>query len=88
VLAQFDVSRQVEPKLLEGPWGDFDGYFAAIDQLQTAVDFFTNNRSYKSSDAALHHAKGLLGKALTKLEEEFRHMLATNRCVPSRFVAP
>lgn len=78
-MAQFDVSRQVEPRLLEGPRGDFDGYFAAVNQLQSAVDFFSQNRSYKSSDAALHHAKGLLARALGKLEEEFRRMLAANR---------
>eukprot|EP00850_Spirogloea_muscicola_P026237 SM006238S19842 [mRNA] locus=s6238:11:625:+ [translate_table: standard] len=80
VLAQFDVSRQVEPRVLEGPRRDLDAYLEAVDRLQGAVAFFDGNRAYKSAEAALAHARGLLHKGLAKLEDEFRTLLATNRC--------
>ncbi|KAL2643338.1 hypothetical protein R1flu_010925 [Riccia fluitans] len=75
VLTQFDVSRQMESKINKGPQGDLKGFLAAVDQLQQNVEFFSLNRSYKSSDGALNHAKGLLAKGMAKLEEEFKAVL-------------
>lgn len=78
ILTQFDVSRKVESKIIEGPHEDLGGYLAAVDELRNNVEFFTFNNSMKSSDAALNHAHGLLSKAMVRLEEEFKGLLATN----------
>ncbi|CAM6096008.1 unnamed protein product [Calypogeia fissa] len=75
VLTKFDVSRQMEAKILAGPQGDLTGFLAAVDQIQGTVEFFTLNRTYKSSEAALTHARGLLAKGMTKLEDEFKALL-------------
>ncbi|OAE20412.1 hypothetical protein AXG93_4905s1120 [Marchantia polymorpha subsp. ruderalis] len=75
VLTQFDVSRQMEAKINRGPQGDLTGFLAAVDQLQANVEFFSLNRSYKSSDGALNHARGLLQKGMTKIEDEFKALL-------------
>ncbi|KAI5073125.1 hypothetical protein GOP47_0011138 [Adiantum capillus-veneris] len=75
ILTQFDVSRKVESKIIEGPREDLGGYLAAVDELRTNVEFFTYNSSFKSSDSALNHAHGLLSKAMTRLEEEFKSLL-------------
>ncbi|KAH8941439.1 hypothetical protein BDL97_14G039300 [Sphagnum fallax] len=76
VLTQFDVSRQVENKVLKGPENDLGGFLAAVDQLQNNVEFFTLNSSLKASDGALNHARGLLNKGMTRLAEEFKALLA------------
>lgn len=78
ILTQFDVSRKVESKIIEGPHEDLGGYLAAVDELRNNVEFFTFNNSMKSSDAALNYAHGLLSKAMVRLEEEFKGLLATN----------
>ncbi|CAK9270883.1 unnamed protein product [Sphagnum jensenii] len=75
VLTQFEVSRQVENKVLEGPKNDFGGFLTAVDQLHTNVEYLTMNRSFKASDGALNHARELLAKGMTRLEEEFRVLL-------------
>ncbi|CAK9211740.1 unnamed protein product [Sphagnum troendelagicum] len=75
VLTQFDVSRQVENKVLKGPENDLGGFLVAVDQLQNNVEYFTLNSSLKASDGALNHAKGLLTKGMTRLTEEFKALL-------------
>ncbi|KAL3698862.1 hypothetical protein R1sor_012938 [Riccia sorocarpa] len=75
VLTQFDVSRQMEAKINKGPKDDLSGFLAAVDQLQENIEFFSLNRSYKSSDGALNHAKVLLTLGMSKLEEEFKALL-------------
>ncbi|XP_002960879.2 exocyst complex component EXO70A1, partial [Selaginella moellendorffii] len=75
ILTQFDVSRQVEPKIVEGPLDDISTYLGAVDQLKTNVDFFNFHRSFQTSDAAFKHARNLLLKAMTKLEDKFREHL-------------
>lgn len=69
----------MESKIIEGPHEDLGGYLAAVDELRNNVEFFTFNNSMKSSDAALNYAHGLLSKAMVRLEEEFKGLLATNR---------
>jgi exocyst complex protein 7 len=83
VLTQFEVSRQVENKVLEGPKNDFGGFLTAVDQLHTNVEYLTMNRSFKASDGALNHARGLLAKGMTRLEEEFRVLLTQHRLILS-----
>jgi exocyst complex protein 7 len=85
VLTQFDVSRQVENKVLKGPENDLGGFLVAVDQLQNNVEFFTLNSSLKASDGALNHAKGLLTKGMTRLTEEFKALLVQHRFTQNPF---
>ncbi|KAJ4979021.1 hypothetical protein NE237_009801 [Protea cynaroides] len=77
ILAQFDLSRQAEAKILKGPHEDLESYLEAIDQLRSNVRFFSSNKSFKSSDGVLNHANYLLAKAILKLEDEFKQLLTT-----------
>eukprot|EP01018_Ginkgo_biloba_P012251 Gb_18937 [translate_table: standard] len=76
ILAQFDISRQVEAKIIKGPHEDLAGYLAAVDQLRDNVQFFSSNKSFKSSDGVLNNANDLLAKAMLKLEEELKQLLS------------
>ncbi|GMH28707.1 hypothetical protein Nepgr_030550 [Nepenthes gracilis] len=75
ILAQFDLSRQAEAKILRGPHEDLESYLEAIDQLKANAQFFSCNKSFKSADGALNHVNNLLAKAISKLEDEFRNLL-------------
>ncbi|XP_042502569.1 exocyst complex component EXO70A1-like [Macadamia integrifolia] len=77
ILAQFDLSRQAEAKILRGPHEDLESYLEAVDQLRSNVRFFSNNKTFKSSDGVLNHANNLLAKAILKLEEEFKQLLTS-----------
>ncbi|KAF8395459.1 hypothetical protein HHK36_019405 [Tetracentron sinense] len=77
ILAQFDLSRQAEAKILRGPHEDLESFLEAVDQLRSNVRFFSSNKSFKSSDGVLNHASNLLTKAILKLEEEFKQLLAS-----------
>lgn len=73
------LSFQAEAKILRGPHEDLESYLEAIDQLRSNVNFFSSNKNFKSSDGFLNHANQLLTKAISKLEEEFRHLLTNYR---------
>ncbi|KAF5737410.1 Exocyst subunit exo70 family protein A2 isoform 1 [Tripterygium wilfordii] len=75
ILAQFDLTRKAEAKILKGPHEDLESYLEAIDQLRANVKFFSSNKGFKSSDGVLNHANNLLAKAISKLEDEFRQLL-------------
>ncbi|KAA8534587.1 hypothetical protein F0562_032154 [Nyssa sinensis] len=77
ILAQFDLSRQAEAKILKGPHEDLEGYLESIEQLRSNIRFFSSNKSFKSSDGVLNHANSLLAKAISKLEEEFKKLLSS-----------
>ncbi|KAK9290434.1 hypothetical protein L1049_008604 [Liquidambar formosana] len=77
ILAQFDLTRKAEAKILRGPHEDLESYLEAIDQLRSNVRFFSSNKSFKSSDGVLNHANNLLAKAISKLEDEFRQLLTS-----------
>ncbi|PSS04992.1 Exocyst complex component EXO70A1 like [Actinidia chinensis var. chinensis] len=77
ILARFDLSRQAEAKILKGPHEDLESYLEAIEQLRSNIQFFSNNKSFKSSDGVLNHANNLLAKAIAKLEEEFKQLLSS-----------
>ncbi|TXG58150.1 hypothetical protein EZV62_015979 [Acer yangbiense] len=81
ILAQFDLTRKAEAKILRGPHEDLESYLEAIDQLRSNVKFFSSNKGFKSSDGVLNHANNLLAKAISKLEDEFRQLL-TNYSKP------
>ncbi|CAN6445050.1 unnamed protein product [Victoria cruziana] len=77
ILAQFDLCRQAEFKIMKGPREDLNGFLEAVDQLRNNVNFFSSNKSFKNNDGVLNHANGLLAKAMQKLEEEFKQLLAS-----------
>ncbi|KAK6135936.1 hypothetical protein DH2020_030319 [Rehmannia glutinosa] len=77
ILSQFDLSRQAEAKILKWPHEDLESYLQAIDQLRNNIQFFSNNKSFKSSDGVLNHTNTLLAKAISKLEEEFKQLLSS-----------
>uniref|UniRef100_A0A2P2KNU7 Exocyst subunit Exo70 family protein n=1 Tax=Rhizophora mucronata TaxID=61149 RepID=A0A2P2KNU7_RHIMU len=76
ILAQFDLTRKAEAKILRGPHEDLESYLEAIDQLKSNVQFFSSNKTFKISDGVLNHANQLLAKAISKLEDEFRTLLS------------
>lgn len=76
ILAQFDLSRQAEAKILKGPHDDLESYLEAIDQLRKSIRFFSNKKNYRNSDGVVNHANTLLVKAISKLEDEFNQLLA------------
>ncbi|XP_050230196.1 exocyst complex component EXO70A1 [Mercurialis annua] len=81
ILAQFDLTRKAEAKILKGPHEDLESYLEAIDQLRSNVKFFSSSKNLKSSDGVVNHANQLLSKAISKLEDEFRQLL-TNYSKP------
>ncbi|XP_022132414.1 exocyst complex component EXO70A1 isoform X2 [Momordica charantia] len=81
MLAQFDLTRKAEAKILRGPHEDLESYLEAIDQLRSTNRFFTGNKNFKSSDTIIIHTTNLLAKAISKLEDEFRQLL-TNYSKP------
>ncbi|CDY44373.1 BnaC02g03040D [Brassica napus] len=50
-------------------------------QLRKIIRYFSSNKSFKSSDGVLNHANSLLVKAQSKLEDEFKQLLASYRFV-------
>ncbi|CAD5195956.1 unnamed protein product [Musa acuminata subsp. malaccensis] len=77
ILTQFDLSRQAEATILRGPHEDLEGYLEAVDMLKSTVQHFSSNKSFKGCDGVMNHINSLLAKAILKLEEEFRQLLAT-----------
>ncbi|XP_042440732.1 exocyst complex component EXO70A1-like [Zingiber officinale] len=77
ILTQFDVSSQAEATILRGPHEDLESYLVAVDSLKRTVHFFSSNKSLKNCDRVLNHSNSLLAKAILKLEEEFKQLLAT-----------
>lgn len=67
--------------IVKGPREDVESYLDAIEQLRGNIKFFSNNKSFKSSDAVVNHANNLLVKAVSKLEEEFKQLLSVYRYV-------
>nr|ATP84483.1 Exo70A1 [Corylus heterophylla x Corylus avellana] len=75
LLAQFDLYRQAETKILRGPHEDLESYLEAIEQLRNNIKFFSSKKGFKSSDGVLNNANTLLSKAISKLEDEFKQLL-------------
>lgn len=77
LLIQFDLFRQAETKILRGPHEDLESYLEAIEQLRSNIKFFSSKKGFKSSDGVLNNANNLLAKAISKLEDEFKQLLAS-----------
>ncbi|KAK4345826.1 hypothetical protein RND71_036002 [Anisodus tanguticus] len=75
ILAQFDLARQTEAKILRGPHEDLESYLEAVNQLRSIVKFFSSTKGLKSGIGMINHASSLLAKSVLKLEEEFRQLL-------------
>ncbi|CAI6004168.1 unnamed protein product [Closterium sp. NIES-65] len=75
VLEKYDVARQVEERIKEGPKNALDPYLAAIARLHEGVAYFEANRSFKSAEAALAHSKALLREGHHRLEDALRQQL-------------
>ncbi|KAH7446563.1 hypothetical protein KP509_01G062100 [Ceratopteris richardii] len=78
ILSQFNVSKKVESKIIEGPRKDLNGYLAAVNELRNNVHFLTHSKSFKPSDSLMNRANGLLSKAIVALEKEFEDLLSSN----------
>ncbi|XP_050382143.1 exocyst complex component EXO70A1 [Argentina anserina] len=76
IMGQFDHTRKAEAKILRGPHEDLESYLEAIAQLRSTINFFKVNKTLKSSEGVINHANNLLNKAISKLEDEFRQLLA------------
>ncbi|CAN1297935.1 Exocyst complex component EXO70A1 [Linum perenne] len=76
ILAEFDISREAEAKILRGPHEDLESYLEAIEQLRKHIRFFSSNKGFKTGDAVLNNANSLLATAISKLEDEFKQLLA------------
>ncbi|GAB2300751.1 hypothetical protein Dimus_034788 [Dionaea muscipula] len=68
---------QAEAKILRGPHEDLESYLEAIDQLKANVKFFSNNKSFKKAEGSYSHVTNLLARAISKLEDEFKNVLAS-----------
>lgn len=77
ILSQFDLSRQAEAKVLKGPHEDLESYLEAIDQLRSIIRFFSNCKGFRNNEGMANHVNSLLGKAVLKLEEEFKQLLSS-----------
>lgn len=77
VLSQFDLSRQAEAKVLKGPHEDLESYLEAIDQLRSIIRYFGSCKGFRNNEGVVTHVNSLLAKAVLKLEEEFKQLLAS-----------
>ncbi|GLJ36472.1 hypothetical protein SUGI_0732370 [Cryptomeria japonica] len=77
-LMHYDISRQVEAKIMGGLQDDLSGFLIAVDKLQNTLDFFFSTGNLKSKESTVHDARQLLCKAMEKLEQEFKRLLTEN----------
>ncbi|KAL8168145.1 hypothetical protein V2J09_009644 [Rumex salicifolius] len=83
ILYRLDLSHQAEIRILKGPHEDLESYLQAIDQLRSNVKFFSNANRFKINNAAQIRANNLLSKAIAKLGDEFKNLLALYREIRS-----
>eukprot|EP00239_Pterosperma_sp_CCMP1384_P001535 CAMPEP_0197852844 /NCGR_PEP_ID=MMETSP1438-20131217/21537_1 /TAXON_ID=1461541 /ORGANISM="Pterosperma sp., Strain CCMP1384" /LENGTH=201 /DNA_ID=CAMNT_0043467045 /DNA_START=145 /DNA_END=746 /DNA_ORIENTATION=+ len=72
MLHHFEISREVEGQISEGPRGDFTAYLQVIDQLDTAMNFMEEHSAEKTTAVACKITKELRYQGLLKCEEGFR----------------
>ncbi|RWW48423.1 hypothetical protein BHE74_00045516 [Ensete ventricosum] len=70
---------KAEVAILKGPDEDLQSFLDAVDLLQCNIRFFSTNKISMSEYGLLNHANNLLSKAVVKLGDEFRQLLATYR---------
>ncbi|RZR82694.1 hypothetical protein BHM03_00009171 [Ensete ventricosum] len=88
VLTHFELLRQAEVAILKGPDEDLQSFLDAVDLLQCNIRFFSTNKISMSEYGLLNHANNLLSKAVVKLGDEFRQLLATySKPIDLEFIA-
>ncbi|CAL9067491.1 exocyst complex component EXO70A1-like [Musa acuminata AAA Group] len=88
VLTHFDLLRQAEVAILKGPDEDLESFLDAVDLLKCNIRFFSTNKISTSEYGLLNHANNLLSKAVVKLRDEFRQLLATySKPIDLEFIA-
>lgn len=70
---------KAEVAILKGPDEDLESFLDAVDLLKCNIRFFSTNKISTSEYGLLNHANNLLSKAVVKLRDEFRQLLATYR---------
>ncbi|KAL2943075.1 Exocyst complex component EXO70A1 [Bienertia sinuspersici] len=68
---------KAEAKVLKGPHEDLESYLEAIDQLRSIIRYFGNCKGFRNNEGVASHVNSLLGKAVLKLEEEFKQLLSS-----------
>ena len=72
VIGYHNIADEVETKIREGPSGNVDGYLAHLDQLKTALDFFSQNNP---ESVEMGHVVELFDSGLEALSREFLQLL-------------
>lgn len=75
VIDYHHVADEVDPKLREGPKGNFEAYLKLLDKLRAAVDFFRHNNP---SSMELSHVTTSFDRGIEILEKNFRDLLRQN----------
>ncbi|RWV97700.1 hypothetical protein GW17_00039495 [Ensete ventricosum] len=79
---------KAEVAILKGPDEDLQSFLDAVDLLQCNIRFFSTNKISMSEYGLLNHANNLLSKAVVKLGDEFRQLLATySKPIDLEFIA-
>ncbi|XP_070580282.1 exocyst complex component 7-like isoform X2 [Ptychodera flava] len=72
VISYYEVAKEVEGTIREGPSGNIEKYLACMGKIENAVEFFTENNP---GSPELHTAKSLFESGKEGLEREFRTLL-------------
>lgn len=79
-------NMQLEAKILGGLQDDLSGFLIAVDNLKETVNFLCSSGNSKNNESTVHDAHQLLCKAMQKLEQEFKCLLAENRFLLHPFI--
>ncbi|XP_078611805.1 exocyst complex component 7-like isoform X4 [Branchiostoma floridae x Branchiostoma japonicum] len=81
VISFYNVAKDVEQTIREGPTGRLDSYLQSMARVQNAVDFFSTN---SPGSPELHTVTQLFESGKDQLEREFRNLLTRHsRPVPA-----
>ncbi|XP_066291723.1 exocyst complex component 7-like isoform X3 [Branchiostoma lanceolatum] len=81
VISFYNVAKDVEQTIREGPTGRLDSYLASMARVQNAVDFFSTNNP---GSPELNTVTQLFESGKDQLEREFRNLLTRHsRPVPA-----
>eukprot|EP00058_Branchiostoma_floridae_P021667 XP_002607157.1 hypothetical protein BRAFLDRAFT_113774 [Branchiostoma floridae] len=81
VISFYNVAKDVEQTIREGPTGRLDSYLQSMARVQNAVDFFSTNNP---GSPELHTVTQLFESGKDQLEREFRNLLTRHsRPVPA-----
>ncbi|XP_078692221.1 exocyst complex component 7-like isoform X3 [Branchiostoma floridae x Branchiostoma belcheri] len=81
VISFYNVAKDVEQTIREGPTGRLESYLQSMDRVQNAVNFFSENNP---GSPELHTVTQLFESGKDQLEREFRNLLTRHsRPVPA-----